>query len=1047
MRCLNNENGPFIDTGNGLNWVQANGEYPLADQTTVTVELGDAFRNEGILVNHNGNEKFFPKPAGGKVYFMGYGNPQRYVLILRIDAGGTNRVSHVNVSGGNIVETPIGVSNPPPAGNLPVVHHSQVVGDLFFTFHNNGRNTNNIVVWRSDTGEQVCGTQPRNPDQEVTAEIVDGEVRIKVGNNILSRCALSGECEVEPVLRNFPDILVGQGVPANRMSSTADFTIANTGSDCLHIDSIQNSAHFEVVEPQGLINRDLQPGDSLNVTVRFSSNDRGRFRESLPILPAPQLGDTVLEAAGEARLARVSVSYSNTLSFGRVPVGSANQRNLTIRNDGETSIDIDVPGSMDQGFSWAALNNSLAPGESEEIQITFRPQGEGAQRTSLTFTSDDADSPHTVNLSGSGCVARPDINLVRPSGPSLDIGAVEQGFRGLKRIKLENPGSGVLNAELQIQGADAELFGIQEADGSITNPLSRLNTSINPASPCGNINQGIMKELAIVFYANSQARAEDTPFEAELVINHNVEGLPELRIPITAVVTPPIALDAELVIDRSGSMGRASGGAIKSQVATQAAQLFIMLMRPEVEDRVGVVTFNDQPDVDTSIETLNDNNRRNIARSLNPLLRNTGGDTCIAGGIRMAEANMDGNPRENQVEDLKRILVVLTDGEDNTPYVDPDGNIYSLLGEEEGTEPMPIPVNKNLYAVGIGDSIDDARLQAVSEQTDGYYLSVRDFSGEDLFSLEKYYTQIFMDAVDKTVISDPVYTIQPYDTHIIDFDILRGDTSLMVVVYDKDRKRIPFYLESPAGEIIDVNAVPQGFHIRSGIVPSARFIELNFPSGEADRYAGCWKVVLEHEGIACESKGEGPEEFGFGFKPNKCSGFEQPITYGIAIGAGSSFRMTPFVEPGTKQIGESVRLNSLISEFGQPVLNCTCNVEVKSPSGRVYHYNMLDDGQHEDDDADDGNYGWVFTQTHETGFYQFTFRAEGRSRDGEPVKREAVRSKYIQGSVPLIPGKRDGIPGTPVPDEGKGDCCQRMVRVLWLIFLVMLIVILITFLR
>jgi hypothetical protein len=107
-------------------------------------------------------------------------------------------------------------------------------------------------------------------------------------------------------------------------------------------------------------------------------------------------------------------------------------------------------------------------------------------------------------------------------------------------------------------------------------------------------------------------------------------------------------------------------------------------------------------------------------------------------------------------------------------------------------------------------------------------------------------------------------------------------------------------------------------------------------------------------------------------------------------------------------------------------------VSARAPNGTEYPLTLLDDGQHHDDAANDGTYGAQFTPTDQEGTYEFTFRATGRSRDGEPVRREAVRSKYIEGRTPLVP------PG----DSGSTtfrDCCERVIRGLWVIGILVLL--------
>jgi len=86
-----------------------------------------------------------------------------------------------------------------------------------------------------------------------------------------------------------------------------------------------------------------------------------------------------------------------------------------------------------------------------------------------------------------------------------------------------------------------------------------------------------------------------------------------------------------------------------------------------------------------------------------------------------------------------------------------------------------------------------------------------------------------MDAVDKAVISDPVATIHNGETHRISFEVLRGDVGGLVVVYDKlGLGRLPYYLETPLGEIIDITSLPMGFQYATAL-PNGAFYRVRQP--------------------------------------------------------------------------------------------------------------------------------------------------------------------------------------------------------------------------
>jgi len=129
--------------------------------------------------------------------------------------------------------------------------------------------------------------------------------------------------------------------------------------------------------------------------------------------------------------------------------------------------------------------------------------------------------------------------------------------------------------------------------------------------------------------------------------------------------------------------------------------------------------------------------------------------------------------------------------------------------------------------------------------------------------------------------------------------------------------------------------------------------------------------------------------------------------------------MQAFVEPGTKFVGDTVRLNGVLAEAGLPVKDSNVRVFAKSPSGATYTIILHDDGSHQDGDADDGDYGGLFTKTTEAGVFQFLFRAEGLQA-GKPYVREAHRTKTIYD--------RRKPPTVGRPD--RDSCCRKLIHLL-----------------
>ena len=639
--------------------------------------------------------------------------------------------------------------------------------------------------------------------------------------------------------------------------------------------------------------------------------------------------------------------------------------------------------------------------------------------------------------------------VVPPSAP-INFGDVERGFRTARFREVQNTGDGDLNFTARITAganpAHAALFGLVLPDADITNAPATRSYSVLPVSRCGAgpVGNGRVP-VAVCFHAD--AAPSTTPYTAFLEIDDPIAST-TTSYALSATITPAVPVDAVLVFDKSGSMADPAGSRTKIEAAQSAGRLFIQMLRADAEDRAAIVSFNENPSDDFPIALV----AGNSAAMQAALGFSSGGATNIAGGVILGEDEFTDPAHPSSPPGLKKAMVVLTDGIENRCFqVGGSGSWYSITGRgatdppegmrrPDGTaqdsDVLPAPAGVKVYGIALGnpDNVDGAALDDLSSATGGSFNHVVDMTGSDFFLLEKYFTQVFMETAGLAIISDPFYTIVPGDKHTHEFDVFPGDVNTMVVIYDHPDGRLPFFLIAPAGEQISGAELPPGFGVRFRSTPTARFVEVAFPRGEPARYAGRWKVVVLHEGRVCfgginppdhdekwpdKNAYRNDEKVGRGFLPDKCRESKDPVDYGIAIGAGSNLRMQAFVEPGTKFVGDTVRLNGVLSEAGLPVRGASVSVVVESPSGSTSSLPLRDDGVHQDGDADDGDYGGLLTGTTQGGVYRFTFRAEG-TQAGRPYVREAHRTKTIYD--------RRNPPNTGRP-EGD-DCCRQLLRLL-----------------
>jgi hypothetical protein len=1022
------------------------------DGKTVTCTPGGP--NPGILVQKGAQSLFHAQSVNRHLSYGVLGN--KFLVILDAETGtgpSTRMVSLVNFDTMTEVSilTVLASSN---AVGVPVVNQSAGSGTAFLAYGENGTEQTSVAIYRSDNGAVLCFLGFSIVATGQTAgEATASDLIIHYSTGGVSHaqtCPLPiGKCTITPSSQTFPDVFAG-GCPFT--PPTKQFSFKNSGTDCLTVNPIAGAGPFSIQSTSTALPAALSPGQQVDVTVAFNPTAVGSWNpQNLAVSTVPANGDNKLVCIGQALAADYKITFSaTTFNFGKDPVGQPLAKTLTMINNGHKPMTVSSGGVVSDGFSVAAFSFSLNCGQaSPPIAIQFIPPSEGSHSAFFTVAHSAAGSPTTINLLGVGCIANAEI--VVPATAPIDFGQIQKGYHTVRIFNVTNPADGPLTFKGTISGADAALFGLPDPNGSVINPPSTRNFTINPVSPCGPLTAGSGETLvAISFFSDGAPRI----VSAMLTLgNHNATNFPSSQtwvFPLTAEVTPPTALDVALVVDRSDSMNDALGSRVKIDAAISASQLFVELLRPDMDDRVAVARFNNDRNVVipiTAVSTATPPTQDQIRQQIDTDIRPATGLTAIAGGTMLGIHEVQ-KPHPGNPSPLNRAVIVLTDGIENTAFEEPPGTWLSIQGgtmyqptatsvnDTVGTGPVTWPADINRYAIGLGKAgeVDPGQLNALTGDPLRVMYVDQDLTGLLYFQLEKYYTQIFMNIVGTQPILDPMYWISPGTKHEIEFEVLRGDVEAMVVIYDFQGNRLPFNLVSPKGEILDPAVIPPGFQLRSGFTSQARLVQFRMPANEPNRYAGTWKAVIVHNGTVCRGNPAPVHTKQPGFLPQDCShGVKTPQLYGIAIGIGSDFRMFPFVTPAPVYVGDPILLTALVSEAGLPITGCTVTVEATAPGGTTALFTLLDDGLHQDGGADDGEYARPFTQTFAQGIYHFKFRAVGYSREGKQVVREAVRDK------PVLQHNRPDAPDTGNPTGGKPgdgqrppktDCCEEVLKLL-----------------
>jgi hypothetical protein len=227
------------------------------------------------------------------------------------------------------------------------------------------------------------------------------------------------EASLSPSTLTFGSQIVGGS------SGAQSLTLANTGSAALAISAISltgpAAGDFSFQNACGAA---LNPGANCGLSVTFTPTASGTRTATLAIATNAATSPQSVMLTGTGTAPQASVSPSS-LSFANQVVGvSSGALGLTVTNTGTAALTLNgvaVTGANSKDFSLQNnCGNSLNPGASCGMNLTFTPISAGTRTAALTLTTNAAGSPQAVALTGVGT----DFSLNVPAGSSSTLTVV-----------------------------------------------------------------------------------------------------------------------------------------------------------------------------------------------------------------------------------------------------------------------------------------------------------------------------------------------------------------------------------------------------------------------------------------------------------------------------------------------------------------------------------------------------------------------------------------------------------------------------------------------
>nr|MCR5326218.1 choice-of-anchor D domain-containing protein [Bacteroidales bacterium] len=244
------------------------------------------------------------------------------------------------------------------------------------------------------------------------------------------------ELQVSPATLSFDDVVVGE--------NASDFiSISNVGSKPMTVSSItlENSNLGFSIASWTWKGSKLSPGATKRIQLDFSPKQVGNVSTKLTIVSDGGRASVAISGFGlSADKPAIGVS-PESLDFGEITIGERATRTVTIKNVGKADLlmsSIKLSEGAYFSFEWSWKGQTLAPGKSADIQVSFSPKAAKEYSDWLNLAGKNAD-PRLVVVKGTGVdKGKPDIEV---SPTSLAFGNVSIGESSSKTFSIKNTGS------------------------------------------------------------------------------------------------------------------------------------------------------------------------------------------------------------------------------------------------------------------------------------------------------------------------------------------------------------------------------------------------------------------------------------------------------------------------------------------------------------------------------------------------------------------------------------------------------------------------------
>lgn len=298
----------------------------------------------------------------------------------------------------------------------------------------------------------------------------------------------AGQLSVSPPQLSFADLVVGQ-------VSNAALVLQNTGQSAVALNSLTYSGSSSFLIDTSTCPSSLAASQMCAVGVTFAPQSRGEQAGNVSV--RFDSGQLQVPLSGRGLQGALQADTASVV-FDPVVVPGENAQALRIQNTGDASVS-GINLSTQAPFSVGSGCNTITPGSSCELTLTFTPSAAGSFTGSLELSSPVGS--FAVPLSGQGNAQTKTASL---SQSLIDFGTVAQGSAPLERsITVTNTG----NSPMSVTAVAGLPVGVNVASNTCSSVQPGANCAISLSLATGTLIEFVASPAQLSGPSNSPALA------------------------------------------------------------------------------------------------------------------------------------------------------------------------------------------------------------------------------------------------------------------------------------------------------------------------------------------------------------------------------------------------------------------------------------------------------------------------------------------------------------------------------------------------------------